>query len=288
MSMWPPRIIAKDVAESKKEAPGSTVTVSLPALMRSGSSSPSYGYGPTPRMPFSRLQHDLDARRQVVGDEGGQADAEVDVLAVAQLPRGARRHLVHGSAALLSPPVRRPVAAARSAARSACRWPAPASARPRAGRRCRAGAPGRGRVRRPRRAARPRRRSPCRPSRTSGLKLRAASWKTRLPCRSPTAGATSAKSATIDSSSTYSRPSNVAHLLGRRREGDLAVGAVTPRQAAFGDRGADAGRGEERGDAGAAGAQLLGERALRRELAPRAHRPGTAGRTPCSRRRRTR
>ena len=42
-SMWPPRIMPKDVAESKNEAPGSSVTVSLPALIRSASSSPSNG-----------------------------------------------------------------------------------------------------------------------------------------------------------------------------------------------------------------------------------------------------
>ncbi len=42
-SMCPPRIIPNDAAESKNEAPGRTVTVSLPALMRSGSSSPSKG-----------------------------------------------------------------------------------------------------------------------------------------------------------------------------------------------------------------------------------------------------
>ena len=52
-SMCPPRIIPNEVAESKNEAPGRSVTVSLPALIRSGSSSSSYGYGPTPRMPFS-------------------------------------------------------------------------------------------------------------------------------------------------------------------------------------------------------------------------------------------
>ena len=33
--------------------PGISLTVSLPALMRSGSSSPSNGYGPMPSMPFS-------------------------------------------------------------------------------------------------------------------------------------------------------------------------------------------------------------------------------------------
>ena len=42
-SMCPPRIIAKLVAESKKEPPGSIVTVSLPAFTRSGSTSSSYG-----------------------------------------------------------------------------------------------------------------------------------------------------------------------------------------------------------------------------------------------------
>ncbi len=40
-SILPPRIIPKDVAESKNDAPGRSVTVSLPALIRSGSSSPS-------------------------------------------------------------------------------------------------------------------------------------------------------------------------------------------------------------------------------------------------------
>ena len=52
-SILPPRIMPKLSAESKNAAPGSTVTVSLPALMRSGSTFSSVGYGPTPRMPFS-------------------------------------------------------------------------------------------------------------------------------------------------------------------------------------------------------------------------------------------
>ncbi|CAM5437926.1 hypothetical protein SAFG77S_04525 [Streptomyces afghaniensis] len=41
VSMWPPRIMPKESAESKNAAPGSTVTVSLPALIRSGSTSSS-------------------------------------------------------------------------------------------------------------------------------------------------------------------------------------------------------------------------------------------------------
>jgi len=52
-STWPPRIIAKLVAESKKLPPGTTVTVCLPALMSWGSSSPSMGKGPIPSSPFS-------------------------------------------------------------------------------------------------------------------------------------------------------------------------------------------------------------------------------------------
>ncbi len=42
-STLPPRIIPKLVAESKKLAPRRVVTVSLPALMRSGSTSASKG-----------------------------------------------------------------------------------------------------------------------------------------------------------------------------------------------------------------------------------------------------
>ena len=38
---WPPRIMPKLVAESNTAAPGTSVTVCLPALIRSASSSPS-------------------------------------------------------------------------------------------------------------------------------------------------------------------------------------------------------------------------------------------------------
>ena len=53
MSIWPPRIMAKLSAEEKKLEVGSTVTVCLPALIRSGSASPSNGKGPMPSRPFS-------------------------------------------------------------------------------------------------------------------------------------------------------------------------------------------------------------------------------------------
>mmetsp|Transcript_22955 Transcript_22955/g.55691 ORF Transcript_22955/g.55691 Transcript_22955/m.55691 type:complete len:211 (+) Transcript_22955:99-731(+) len=52
-SMCEPRIIAKLSPEENIEDPGRVVTVSLPALIRSGCSSPGSGYGPMPRSPFS-------------------------------------------------------------------------------------------------------------------------------------------------------------------------------------------------------------------------------------------
>ena len=53
MSMWPPRIIAKESALEKYAVPRISVTVSLPALIRSGSIWASVGYGPMPSIPFS-------------------------------------------------------------------------------------------------------------------------------------------------------------------------------------------------------------------------------------------
>jgi len=54
------------------------------------------GYGPTPRMPFSLCSTTSTAGSDVVGDEGRHADAEVDVLAVAQLLRGPPGDLLTG------------------------------------------------------------------------------------------------------------------------------------------------------------------------------------------------
>lgn len=53
MSRCPPLIIAKDSDDEKKDPPGSTVIVSLPAFIKSASSWPRLGYGPTPMTPFS-------------------------------------------------------------------------------------------------------------------------------------------------------------------------------------------------------------------------------------------
>ena len=52
-SIFPARIMAKLSCELNMDAPGIAVTVSFPALMRSGSISSSNGNGPIPSMPFS-------------------------------------------------------------------------------------------------------------------------------------------------------------------------------------------------------------------------------------------
>jgi hypothetical protein len=52
-SIFPPRIMAKLSALLKKLAPGAAVTVCLPALMRSASTSSGAGKGPMPSSPFS-------------------------------------------------------------------------------------------------------------------------------------------------------------------------------------------------------------------------------------------
>jgi hypothetical protein len=58
----------------------------------------------------------------------------------------------------------------------------------------------------------------------------------------------------------------LADLLGGGRLHDVAVGVVVHRDAAVGDHRAHPGGGVEGGDAGAAGAQPLGQRALRGQL----------------------
>ena len=96
MSMWPPRIIANESALEKKLAPGIVVTVCLPALMRSGSTSSSVGERPDPQQPVLGLEDDVDIVGDVVGDQGRDADPEVHVVAVAQLLGGPARHQVAG------------------------------------------------------------------------------------------------------------------------------------------------------------------------------------------------
>ena len=49
----------KAVEVFKNAPPGLTVTVSLPALIRSGSSYPGSGYSPVPKSPFSEWKYTL-------------------------------------------------------------------------------------------------------------------------------------------------------------------------------------------------------------------------------------
>ena len=174
-------------------------------------------------------------------------------------------HLVAGEGHVSSLPGRaRRRCAARCASRCRCR-PRRCGAR-----RCRADGCCRGRARRVRRAPRPGR---CRPGpaiAASGLKLRAALLKIRLPCRSPLRGVHEREVGDdrLLEHVLARRPADVegADVLHRRGDRDAARAVVASRQPALGDLRADAGLRVERRDAGAAGAQLLGERALRRQL----------------------
>lgn len=53
ISRCPPLIIPNDSDDEKKDDPGNVVIVYLPALIKSASSVPCSGYGPTPNTPFS-------------------------------------------------------------------------------------------------------------------------------------------------------------------------------------------------------------------------------------------
>ena len=89
-SMWPPRTIANESALLKYDEPGSSVTVSLPALIRSAIDFALGRKRPDAEHAVLGVQRDLDARRHAVGDQRRHADAEVDVIAVAQV-RAMRR-----------------------------------------------------------------------------------------------------------------------------------------------------------------------------------------------------
>src|SRR6266536_4178534 len=75
------------------------------------------------------LQADVDAGRDVVGDQRRNADAEIDVVAVAQFLGGARRHLFAGPGHQISTPVAAAGAASRlRVLRNSMRlWPVPTS-----------------------------------------------------------------------------------------------------------------------------------------------------------------
>lgn len=65
-SMWPPRIMAKDSALSKYEAPFTSVMVSFPALIRSGSLR-SFRRIRRPEQAVFRLKQDVIIIRYLIG-----------------------------------------------------------------------------------------------------------------------------------------------------------------------------------------------------------------------------
>ena len=64
--------------------PAISVTVSLPALIRSGSSRPRQRIRPNSEHPVLRLQHHLHARWNMVRNQSWHANAQVHIEAIAQ------------------------------------------------------------------------------------------------------------------------------------------------------------------------------------------------------------
>ena len=75
--------------------------VCLPALIRSGSSSPSVRERPDAEQAVLRLQGHVHPFGNVIGDQRRDADAEIDVVAFAQLLGGAfRQQIADGGSCL--------------------------------------------------------------------------------------------------------------------------------------------------------------------------------------------
>src|SRR5690606_2533554 len=167
------------------------------------------------------VQRHPAALRHEAGDERGQPDAEVHVGAVGQLGCGAGGDLLPGPAHRPSPSAAPRTVLSSMGLSAACsgvssttrctttrgRCPASGSISPGSTSRSTSAT-----VTRPAIAA-------------SGLKLRAALWNTRLPCRSPSAARTSAKSVVMLSSSTYSLPPNSRTSLGGEATATVPSGA---------------------------------------------------------------
>ena len=119
--MWPPRIIANESALEKKPSPGSCdgllagVDEVRVDLVR-----PS-GNGPMPSKPFSDWRVTSIPSRDVVRDERRDADPEIDVVAVAQLPGAARRAMSSRVGETSRARAAPPRSGTRSASRSAPR-----------------------------------------------------------------------------------------------------------------------------------------------------------------------
>jgi hypothetical protein len=143
--MRPPRIIENDSSEPEKQAPGSTGTVSLPALIRPGPICSPVGYGPVPtgRCPGSRcrLRDHFHALGQLAGDQRRQPDAGIEVTGRPPAPARPGRPSPHHCRPSAAPPALVPQARTPCAARSCCPPPVPRGGPPPAARGSPADAP---------------------------------------------------------------------------------------------------------------------------------------------------
>ena len=214
--------------------------------MRSGSTSSSRRIRADAEHAVLRVQRDVDAGRDVVGDQRRHADAEVDVVAVLQLAGDAPDDAfadIHGQSRIdlrfvsLSSP-----SASRSASRSASPWRMCCTKMPGVTTWSGSIAPGS---------------TSCS---TSAIVTRGGGRHHRVEI---------ARRPAVDEIADAVALPRLARTRSRRASGGSStygLPSMTPRLLALGDERAVAGRREEAADAGAAGANPLGERALRHEL----------------------
>ena len=269
--MWPPRIIAERRGRVEEGRAGQDRHGLLAGVDQIGVLVAVERVRPDAEDAVLRLQDDGDVVGDVVRHQGRQADAEVDVLPVLELAGGAGGQLLAGQrtqAASASSALLGRARAHRASLDALLATGRRADDAPRAARRCPACGCGRGRAR-PGSTSSSTSAMVSRPGRGAQRVevARADSSKTRLPCRSPLPACTSAKSVVIASSSTYVA---AAVTRGSPSAGDASAtepsGRVAPGSPPSATWVPTPAGGEEGGDAGAAGAQPLGERALRDEL----------------------
>ena len=93
---WPPRIMPKDVAESKMLPPGEHGDGLLAGVDEVGVFLAFVGEGAHAEQAVFALQDHADAVGQVVGHQRGDADAQVDVVAVVQFLGRDGSHFIPG------------------------------------------------------------------------------------------------------------------------------------------------------------------------------------------------
>ena len=90
-STWPPRIRPNEKALSKAQAPGTELTQGAARVAEKVVLQARVRQRRQADQPVLQLEEHVDAGRKVMGDHGGQPNAEIDEVAVLQFERDAAR-----------------------------------------------------------------------------------------------------------------------------------------------------------------------------------------------------